>query len=780
MSHAGRLASKRRGMIDVRRFADCLLVALPAAGCAWLPAIHAASGLPQAEVDALYLIPARALGQLPLVSRRPLPRAVAMALRGERLRLKSARELLLARLPAPAPGASLAKSGTRPTGIATEPVLLAQAPGQKLSALGDLAPAAGPRRGEGESALTGTAPPGGVRLKRNRAAATAIAAAEGAREGGGDSGGKGKPEAQQGRSFLGLKLWGVPPIRWGGDASLDLRSQFQQGQPRRLSAYENLGVRASSYIWQPWFAQVNGALRLITSQDGLGKKGGDAGVGGAKSTSLSGNGALTLFPVSRFPFSASYDVADSRANSDLTNSNYTSKNFALRQSYTPLEGSANYSLAYDRSAIESGTSRQDIAQSLTLAGSRQRGAHNLSFNGNYYENAPSGGDSSKLARYVANHSYRPDNTLSVESFANYSVNDYHLTSNAADPMENRSSFLQLNSFANWRPTETSPLSVTGGGRLFTARTESNGRGSSSNSLAANAALGYNLNRNIVLNAGANVNQVESGGNSTLATNLNGGASYNSDIVAWRAYRYGWNAGANFNASNQSAGATRSSFNTRIGHNINRQFTLGDDSSIGVFAAQAYARVADSVYPTSKTLTHNGGLNWSRRLGEAASGTLGLTASDSRSTGLLDQRFQMVNLQGNGQFRTSRHSHLNANFTVQGTRQSSSAEISPGTGLAAPAGFNTNTSGSIGFQHMRAFGVGGLRSSTLYNVNQYQYRTRFDGDINAPLERVNQALEQRFDYNIGRIDMQLSLRLAEQQGRTNGLIFFRLTRQFGAF
>ncbi len=778
-------------MIDVRRYVDCLLLALPAAGCLWIPAVHAEGDLPPAREQALHLIAAHALGELPPRSRRRLPEAVGRALRGKVLRLKPARELVLARLPPSAAGAGSATADAwitaglapNPPDTATQAVLLAQAPGQKLSALGELAPAAGPRWGEGESALTGTAPAGGARLNRNRAAATAVAAAESAPQGDG----KDKPETQKGRSFLGLKLWGVPPIRWGGDISLDLRSQFQQGQPRRISAYENLGLRASSYIWQPWFAQVNGLLRMFKSQDGLGAKGGDAGTGGAKSTSLGGTGTLTLFPVSRFPFSASYDVADSRANSELITSNYTSKRLALRQSYSPLQGNSNYSLAYDRSAIESTSFAGDVAQSLTLAASEQSGAHSLSFNGNRYRDTPSGGDSSNLARYVINHSYRPNSTLSVESFANYSTNDYRLNSNSASPWQNRSSFVQLNSFANWRPSETSPLSVTGGGRLFTTRTENNGIESSSNSLAANAAASYQYNRNVMLNAGANINQVESGGNHTLATNLNGGANYTSDIVSWGAYRYGWNGGANLSTYNQGggagaagAGSKRSTFNTRIGHNINRQFTLGDNSSIGIFASQAYARVADSVYPTSQTLVHNGGLNWSRRAGEAASGMLGLTASDSRTTGLLKQHFEMVNLQASGQFRTSQHGFLNANFTVQGTRQSSSSASSPFTGLAAPTGFNTNTSGSVGFQHMRAFGVAGLRSLTSYNVNQYQYRTRFDGDINAPIERVNHALEQRFDYSIGRIDLRLSLRIAELEGRTNGLLFFTLTRQFGAY
>ncbi len=127
-------------MIDARRFADCLLLALPAAGCAWVAAVHAASDLPAAREDALYLMPARALAELPPLSRRRLPKAVGRALRGDTLRLKPARELVLARLPPSAAGAGLATAGPwstaglapNPPVAAKEAVLLAQAPGQKL------------------------------------------------------------------------------------------------------------------------------------------------------------------------------------------------------------------------------------------------------------------------------------------------------------------------------------------------------------------------------------------------------------------------------------------------------------------------------------------------------------------------------------------------------------------------------------------------------------------------------------------------------------------------
>src|SRR5574341_1359989 len=50
--------------------------------------------------------------------------------------------------------------------------------------------------------------------------------------------------------------WTVPPLRWGGYVGLDLRQFTAEGQPRRTQVIELANLTASSYIWEPWFAQV--------------------------------------------------------------------------------------------------------------------------------------------------------------------------------------------------------------------------------------------------------------------------------------------------------------------------------------------------------------------------------------------------------------------------------------------------------------------------------------------------------------------------------------------
>ena len=152
--------------------------------------------------------------------------------------------------------------------------------------------------------------------------------------------------------------------------------------------------------------------------------------------------------------------------------------------------------------------------------------------------------------------------------------------------------------------------------------------------------------------------------------------------------------------------------------------------------------------------------------------MSVLGADSRTSGQHENQFQMINFQASGQAQFSRNSSAAANLTVQGVRQS--------TGSTPSAGFSFSSSGNLSYYHLRAFDVPRLRYTALYSINESQVKTRLQGDVNAPRERVNQSFEQRLDYNLGRVAMRLSMRVAEIEGRRDALIFFRMSREFGGF
>jgi hypothetical protein len=84
-------------------------------------------------------------------------------------------------------------------------------------------------------------------------------------------------------------------------------------------------------------------------------------------------------------------------------------------------------------------------------------------------------------------------------------------------------------------------------------------------------------------------------------------------------------------------------------------------------------------------------------------------------------------------------------------------------------------------HARAFGVRGLRYTLMFNANttRSQSDTRLEGNPDAGRDQVTRSLEQRLDYRIGRLDVRLSTRLAEIDGKKNALVLLRISRDFGS-
>lgn len=656
--------------------------------------------------------------------------------------------------------------------VAKDPEILRVAQGLTPPGAADVATAAAPRTGNGESALIDAAP-APARPPKDPAPVSAGAPvpAQESQPAGAD-----RP-ATPGTDF---QLWTIPPIRWGGYTAIDLRRMTTQSQPSRTQLVEQINYKAASYIWQPWIAQVSGELNLLTSQERGGERiasaPGTAG-SGIKSSAVTGGAQLALFPMSRFPFTASYNQTDSRTSGELTNNPYTSRRYGLTQSYTPLRGGSNYRLAYDSSEITSAAFGTDKAKTLGGSMNWSHASNTVSANANRYTNTRSNsGDASFLNTFNANHSYRPSTTFAVESLANYSATQYHLVSDRL-PIDFRSQLLQLNSFATWRPAENSPLFVTGGARIYENSASVNGAGAEARTISANAAATYALNRNTRLSGAGIVTQTSSGGSSSYFTSQTAGIDYDSDAIKFGEYSYGWNTGAT--GGNQTGGENGKQYlGARVGHRANRNIALGEGSALFFNASQSYSMIYDTLLSTSQTLVHNAGASWSRRLGEAGTGLLSLNGSDSRTTGYAAQHFQLINLQANGQIQLNRWSSASANMTIQATRQSAATPYLTSTPATSADRFNISTAGSLGYQHMRVFDVARLRYYGLLNLNHYQNRTRFEGDINAPIERVNWSFEQRLDYNIGRLEARLSMQVAEIEGRTNSLIFLRVLRHFG--
>lgn len=574
--------------------------------------------------------------------------------------------------------------------------------------------------------------------------------------------------------------WTIPPLRLSGELAMDAQVVGTQGQPRQTLLVESIKLMGSGYIWQPWVAQVGGEVSLITSQNsGAGVAPGGATTTGINSSNLIGIGRLSLFPASRFPFNASFTAADSRTSGELTSNPTSRRVLALDQSYSPPEGGATYRLNFDRNDVNSPAFGTDRANALGASGSWFGGLNTLSVAANAYTNtAGNTGNTSANNTLTANHTYGAGTPLNVTSLATYNTNQYKLT-NSGTPLDLRVRYLQLNSTASWRPTD-SPLTMTGGASFFQNAYNINGVVNESRSISVNAAANYILNKNTTLSGGGGINHHSSlvgSGGSVLTTNQNAGISYISDPIEFGDYRYTWNSGAN--VGNQTGGESDSrDANAQIGHRLHRNIELGNDSNVTLDAGQNYSVMRSTRLATSQSLLHSASAGWNKRLSEAATAYLTLTASDSRTTGYTEQDYQVVTMQGTGQVAINRASSLGINAMLRASRQAMASGFATGGERTPAGGFDTSASGSVVYQHSRAFDVPQLRYYATLTVIDQNYRTRLQGNINAPVEPTKWDFEQRLDYDIGRLSTRLSLRFTEIGDKLNGMLYFRVMRSFG--
>jgi hypothetical protein len=308
--------------------------------------------------------------------------------------------------------------------------------------------------------------------------------------------------------------------------------------------------------------------------------------------------------------------------------------------------------------------------------------------------------------------------------------------------------------------------------VFRAVSAGNAGETESLTLSGNLGATYPLSPQTTVSGNATVTQLMSDGANALLTTQTANVTHVGDPLALLGFAYTWNAAANFANQTGAADGAQQNLGGQLGHSLSRDMMLSPGSHISVNIGQNLGASFDTSTTLTQTLSHTGSASWRLTRDAATTAYVSVLGADSRTSGHNENHFQMVNFQASGQMQFSRHSSATANLTVQGVRQSAGATPS--------AGFSFNSTGTVSYYHLRAFDVPRLRYTALYSINDSQFKTRLQGDVNAPRERVSQSFEQRLDYSLGRVGMRLSMRVAEIEGRRDTLIFFRLSREFGGF
>jgi len=595
------------------------------------------------------------------------------------------------------------------------------------------------------------------------------------------------PEASGGsdpaRPSRSRRNWGLAPVRWGGEVSAGFRRRSgDEGVESNEQVYEGR-LRANTFIMRPYIALVSGdfGLTMVRSQTG------DAASSNLTGTSINGTGTLSVFPQSRFPFQATLALSDSRSDGSLTNSNIERRRLALRQDYRPLVGNWRASGQYDRSEL-TGSFGVDTVDRLAASLSSAFDKHSFSTNGSFSRNE-SRDQSTDDFFALGTHGYRFSDATSIDTSATFTRQEFEVD----DPdfqLAGSTQSAQVFSYLSWTPTD-SPWRGTGNLRYFQTDSESGETSLSNRNFGGSASLSYLASRNLSVFGSVGANS-SSGGETS--TNQNLGLNYNSDPRTFGQNNvYNWFAATSLSNATSSEGDAQRGLNASLGHSLSRTwqpsaFTFVNGSlnqSVGNTRSTGVGSV------NSTTLSHGASLSLQANDGDRMSGFISTSVSDSRVSGDSPSTFQMLNVQLSGRWRINAYSELNSNLTWQLSRQDFTTQDgliltdefgNPVFVDASTESRNSSISGNVGYMHARAFGVRGMRYTLDFRANTARDNARRRGDPDAEREpdRATLDLDQRLRYSIGRLDTELQLRIAEIEGRRNELLFFRVSRHFGAF
>lgn len=598
--------------------------------------------------------------------------------------------------------------------------------------------------------------------------------------------------------------WVLPRVRFGGTLSYNAsQNSFEAQKSAQTGQVLTLSAATNTYIWRPWFAQINGSLAVSKSTNSSSASSENEFLSSSNSSAfVTGAAQLSVLPQSSFPFSAHFSSSDNRATADIaTPTGSRSQAYGFTQNFFNAPG--HPMLAWDRTTQTVAENGRDIQDALQLTMSHSLGSHGLNFSATHSTTKRElTGENTGQDNVTLQHSFALDAEISVANMANASRFGAELQNGSSNTR-----LLQLNSQAFWRP-EDEPYSINGGVRAFVI--ESQNRALSlqngvlgltsfeSRMLNANGGLHYEFNPATRFYGSVNVNLTENAAGNAVSTSQSVGASYQPAQIALGDFQYGWGTFAN--ASNQTGGENGGAqLQLQFSHSLSRSTSLASGATLGMSLSQGISTVdtlsvgdGKTPPPNSQSIIHNASLSWSAAH-EGGSAMAQVSASDSRSLDGSPGFFQLINLQASSSLTVNDTSSWSGGVTLQATRQSELSGSGDG-GLinSSGNGFAITSGGSLSYQNQRLFKIRRLRFVSDLQLNSQALLPLLDNGLGQEMS----AWSNRLMYAIGRTQLQISLQVSnsstplrnidpmtkvetvERIARRNQSIMFTVSRNFG--
>lgn len=607
--------------------------------------------------------------------------------------------------------------------------------------------------------------------------------------------------AQKGLPDIEGEVWQFAPIRWIGTTTSSGNYFLPEGSGKSFTVFNNLNVQASSFVVAPYIAQWTGSFGASSSSTTTSPVSGSAVKNEGSSLNFGGN--VDVFPMSRFPFSASISRSSAESRTAESTSPTSSLTLGLRQQYRTEDGRDNYSVNFNRNSVSTGLASAlatSVVSSLGGNFSTTRefdyehwleGNHNISanFNTSSAQAGPTAGiaanaGSDRAVNLNANltHGWNVHEDLNINNlltFARSEINAFQ--GNALT--RNRSSVLLGSSAFTWRPIEGMPLTLTGGGNFSSTSTVNNNRTSDQGNLGTFVSTNYRFNDNVSVGGNASMSSTDSAGLRNTSTVQAANVAYTGDPLNFGGFIYGWGAGGGFSRSTSSAAGSQVGTTLSASHNLARTIPLERLGDVNLSASQNVSRTTNPNGAVT-SLSNSAGAGWRATFGEQLSANLNgnvvLTMSDGAGG---KNQFRSANLTGAGAYQISSRAAINLTTNLswnQSLIDNNTNQLLNGVTVNSNAPLATG-SFSIGYTHQSPFSIRNLNyNGSFTRIQSFSNLNVAGGSTPLATNNASNSFQQLVDYRVGRLIFRVNNAWIDQAGRKSASIFGSVTREFDGF
>jgi hypothetical protein len=558
------------------------------------------------------------------------------------------------------------------------------------------------------------------------------------------------------------------PVRVWGDISSVYRSRdFDRGESQVTEWLNLASINASSYIWQPWFALINGGLTYSVDDFNASDQ------PSVKDKFITGNIQFDLFPGSRFPFSAYVNRSRNELDDDLFARDISNTELGLTQQYRSLSGRHHYRTTYKRNVLDDSSIGNFISDSLQLSSSNQFENQVLHAEAQYDRvSSEIAGDEAISLALTGRQSYDGFEYINIENLVS--------SSSIHNDFDTRSSEIQTNQFSSlmsWSPAGRDDMNFTASLRLLKLQfnSEFDDNSFSANtatqqenySLNINQGLNYSISDHVLISESINGLYTRSQTQDFFTGNETVGISYTPASIDTILGYYHWSFVSSLNNQHGDV-ETDQSLTNQFSHSLSENFALAENSLLQADITQSFLADYRFENESAETLDHSLSVSWTESSTRANS-VVRFLFTDSNTQGVEDRSFQLFNLQLSGQYRFNRFSSLSANLTFQRTNQQIDQQHT----------VHRVNNGQLDFTRKRLFQIPRLNFRSELQFSQQQSESeRIISTFSSDETEHDISWENNLDYMIGRFESRLSLDFIKNDGQYDRLIKIQFTRSFG--